>query len=156
MRKCHISDSQTIERSQSGKAWVNHVTPLQANQRANLSIFLCISYTFSCRHEHKVIWIFLHQSTDDSNLFQAYSDCIHHPNRAWNICRPKLGALKHLLRESQLIIQFNLLERRAVSPRGDFRARSSALPLDYPWEKWGNARSLLDQLLMSLRRYDQP
>ena len=32
-----------------------------------------------------------------------------------------------------------VLFRRALC---DFRARSRALPLDYPWEKWGTGRSL--------------
>ena len=94
--KSHISDSKFIKHSQSTKAWVDHVSTLQAYQRANLSIFLCISYALGHCHKHQVIWIFLHQSVDHSNLFQPHSDCIFETNVTRTPCCPKLNMLKQL------------------------------------------------------------
>ena len=74
MGQRHVPPSQVIQHPKGIQTTIHGMTPLYANQRGDLSGFVCIFYVLRSGSQSKSIRVLINHAVDDVNLLeeQAY------------------------------------------------------------------------------------
>ena len=82
----HVSPSHIVQHPEGIQATIDSMTPLNANQRSNLVIFVGLSYSLGSGYKGEVIRIFIDHSVDDVNLLCEQANGVLELVSAGNVC----------------------------------------------------------------------